>query len=464
MVAGRILVIDDEPSMREFLCICLQRVGHTVRACPGGREGLAEYDAGEYDVVLTDLRMQGMSGLEVLEAVRKRARLTEVVLITAYATTETAIAAMKSGAYDYLTKPFKIDEVTVVVERALEKVGLVRDNTVLRDELAKSFRLDQLVGRSQMMQRLFELVRRAAPTRSNVLVLGESGTGKELVARGIHHLSGRADKSFVAVNCGAIPETLLESELFGHTRGAFTGASQSRAGLFEMAQGGTLFLDEIGEVSAALQVKLLRVLQERKLRPIGGSSEIDLDVRVIAATNRDLELEVQQGTFRQDLFYRLNVIQVRVPPLRARPEDMPLLVEHFVRRFCAEARRPPMTVDPAVLARLREHDFPGNVRELENLIERAVALAPSERLTLDLLPDLHSGKGLPPAAAMRIPTEGVDLEGILGQVERELLREALEKAGGVRKEAARLLGVTFRSLRYRLAKHGIADAGDEEAG
>ena len=459
---GRILVIDDEPSMREFLCICLQRAGHQVRACPGGREGLAEYDAGEYDVVLTDLRMQGMTGLDVLEAVRKRARLTEVVLITAYATTETAIAAMKSGAYDYLTKPFKIDEVTVVVERALEKVGLVRDNTLLRDELAKSTRLDQLVGRSQGMQRLFELVRRAAPTRSNVLVLGESGTGKELVARGIHHLSGRSDRGFVAVNCGAIPETLLESELFGHTRGAFTGASQRRAGLFEMAQGGTLFLDEIGEVSSALQVKLLRVLQERKLRPVGGDSEIDLDVRVIAATNRDLETEVEQGHFRQDLFYRLNVIQVRVPPLRARPEDVPFLVDHFMRRFCAEARRPPLVVEAAVLARLREHDFPGNVRELENLIERAIALAPTDRLTLDLLPDLRSGRALPAGAVTRIPDEGVDLEGILGEVERDLLRQALEKTGGVRKQAARLLGVTFRSLRYRLAKHGIADADDEE--
>jgi two-component system response regulator PilR (NtrC family) len=388
-----------------------------------------------------------------------------VLLITAFATTDTAIAAMKRGAYDYLTKPFKVDEVTVVVERALEKVTLVRDNTALRGELQKGFRLDRLIGRSQSMRRLFDLVKKIAPTRSNVLVLGESGTGKELVAQAIHHLSPRGERPFVAVNCGAIPEALLESELFGHTRGAFTGAAQDRPGLFEAAQGGTLFLDEIGEISATLQVKLLRVLQERRLRPLGGTAEVELDVRVIAASNRDLEAEAARGTFRTDLYYRLNVIQVRVPPLRARPEDIPLLADHFARLFSAESGRPPISIDPAVLATLRDYDFPGNVRELENIVERAVALATDQRLTLDLLPELSRASRPPAAGApMTIPDEGVDLDNVLGGIEREILRQALEKAGGVRKEAARLLGVTFRSLRYRLSKHGIeAGTGDDES-
>jgi two-component system response regulator PilR (NtrC family) len=369
---------------------------------------------------------------------------------------------MKRGAYDYLTKPFKVDEIGVVVERAFEKRALLRDNLELRAELQGRFRLDRLVGKSPPMQRLFELCRRVAPAKTSVLIGGESGTGKELVARALHFLSPRADKPFVAVNCGAIPDALLESELFGHVRGAFTGAHADKAGLFTAADGGTLLLDEIGELSPAMQVKLLRVLQERKVKPVGGVAEEEVDVRVVTATNRDLDAEVERGAFRRDLFYRLNVIQLQLPPLRARREDVPLLVDHFIRKHAAAMGRTLTGIDPDALATLVDYDFPGNVRELENIIERAATLEPGDRITRASLPELKARVARAAPGGEGFPDDGVDLERLVADYERDIIARALERTKGVRKTAAKLLGISFRSLRYRLAKLGIdADGGDQ---
>jgi two-component system, NtrC family, response regulator PilR len=410
--------------------------------------------------VITDLRMPDVGGLDILAAAKKQYPDTQVIVVTAFATTETAIAAMKAGAYDYLTKPFKVDEVGLVVDRALERRVLHQENLVLRDEIKGRFKLDRLLGKSPAMQRVFEMIRKIAPARTSVLLIGESGTGKELAARALHELSPRADKPFVAVNCGAIPETLLESELFGHVRGSFTGASTDKQGLFEAAHGGTLLLDEVAELPVAMQVKLLRVLQERKVKPVGGVSEREVDVRIVAATNRDLETEVEKGTFRQDLFYRLNVIQVRLPPIRERREDIPLLVDHFVRKFSAEHGRKIAGTDPDAMSVLTAYHFPGNVRELENLIERAVTLAPADRVSLDALPSLKmfTGSPTPLSTAAPLPEQGVDLERLVEEFERALIIKALERTEGNRTEAARVLGVTFRSLRYRLSKLGITGA------
>ena len=449
--------------MREFLRIALTRAGHTVTAVESPAAAAAEYGAREFDAVITDLKMSGGTGLDVLDGVKRAHPDTQVIVVTAFATTETAIAAMKRGAYDYLTKPFKVDEIGVVVERALEKRALLRDNLELRAELQGRFRLDRLVGKSPPIQRLFELLKRVAPAKTSVLITGESGTGKELVARALHHLSPRAAEPFVAINCGAIPDALLESELFGHVKGAFTGAHADKPGLFASADGGTLFLDEIGELSPQMQVKLLRALQERTVKPVGGVSEKEIDVRVVAATNRDLDAEVERGGFRRDLFYRLNVIQLQLPPLRARREDIPLLVEHFVKKHAVAMGRTLTGIEPDALAALVDYDFPGNVRELENLIERAATLEPGARITRASLPELTK-KARPPAAAegglSPIGEDGIDLERAVADFERDLINKALEQTQGVRKSAAKLLGISFRSLRYRLAKLGVAEAAD----
>jgi two-component system, NtrC family, response regulator PilR len=460
---GSILVVDDERSMRDFLRIALTRAGHAVTVAESPAAAAVEYGARDFDLVITDLKMSGGSGLDVLDGVKRARPDTQVIVVTAYATTETAIAAMKRGAYDYLTKPFKVDEIGVVIERALEKRVLLRDNLELRAELQARFRLDRMVGKSPALQRLFELLRRVAPARTSVLITGESGTGKELVARALHHLSPRAEAPFVAVNCGAIPDALLESELFGHVKGAFTGAHADKPGLFASADGGTLLLDEIGELSPQMQVKLLRVLQERKVKPVGGVAEREIDVRIVAATNRDLEAEVERGGFRRDLFYRLNVIELHLPPLRARKEDVPLLVDHFVKKHAAALGRTLTGVEPDALAALVDYDFPGNVRELENLIERAATLEPGERITRASLPELARSKRAgraPTDGADGFPDEGVDLERVVADYERELIAKALERTQGVRKAAAKLLGISFRSLRYRLAKLGFDGASD----
>jgi len=455
---GDILIVDDERSMREFLGIYLRREGYRIEAAQGAAEAMAALKSRVFDVVITDLRMPDTDGLTILAEAKRLHPDTEVIVVTAFSTTETAIAAMKAGAHDYLTKPFKIDEVSLVVERAMEKRRLARDNLALRDEIKGRYKLDRLLGKSPPMQRVFDVLRKVASTRTSVLLVGESGTGKELAARALHELSPRTEQPFVAVNCGAIPETLLESELFGHVRGSFTGASSDKQGLFEAANNGTLLLDEVADLPVAMQVKLLRVLQERKVKPVGGVAEREVDVRIVAATNRDLEAEVDKAAFRQDLYYRLNVIQIRLPPLRDRREDLPLLVEHFVRKFSAEHGRPVVGATPEAMSALMLYHFPGNVRELENMIERAVTLATSDSLDIDAFPSLAGLQGVAPSsnAVDNLPVDGLDLERHLEDYERTILIKALEKTGGNRTEAARLLRVSFRSMRYRLSKLGIA--------
>jgi two-component system response regulator PilR (NtrC family) len=458
---ARILVVDDERSMQEFLEICFRRDGHDVATAGDVASALSLLESDEFDVVITDLQMPGRSGLELLHAVREVSPDVAVILITAFATTETAIAAMKEGAYDYVTKPFKVDEIRLVVDKALEKKLLSRENRRLRSELQSQLRHRDLIGTSAPMHRIYELVNQVAETKTNVLLSGESGTGKELVARAIHTRSDRRDRPFVAINCGAIPENLLESELFGHVKGAFTGAVSGKEGLFETADGGTLFLDEVGELPAALQVKLLRVLQERTLRRVGGTSDRRVDVRILAATNRRLEEEVAAGRFREDLYYRLNVIQIALPPLRERLEDVPLLVQHFVEKYARELGKPIREVKDGALRRLLSYAYPGNVRELENVIERAVALSKSGVVEEDALPP-QLLRPPEPTAAERISPAGVDLEALVNDYERGLLLEALRRSRGVKKRAAHLLGISFRSFRYRLEKLGL-DAPSEEA-
>jgi two-component system response regulator PilR (NtrC family) len=469
---GKILVVDDEQSMREFLGICLRRAGHEVTLAQTGREALDQLRAHPIDIVVSDLKMPGeLDGLRLLQAIKggtvRRATAgaqpaavdPEVILVTAFATTDTAIAAMKQGAYDYLTKPFQIDEINAVIGRALEKRALVEDNQVLRERLAGRVRLAQLLGKSRAMQKVFELITKIHSVKTSVLITGESGTGKELVARALHTEGVRAKTPFVAVNCGAIPEELMESELFGHKRGAFTGAVADKIGMFQEADGGTMFLDEIGELSLGLQVKLLRALQERRVKPVGATEELEVDVRVIAATNRDLETEVSRGAFRADLYYRLNVIELRLPPLRHRREDIPLLAEHFLRRFSAEHRRA-SKLSPEAMRRLESYEFPGNVRELENIIERAVALSSSALIGMSDLPEVKSPRITTPQPPSALPAEGVDLDQLVSDYERTWVLRALEQTGGVRKRAAALLGISFRSLRYRLEKLGL-DRGDD---
>jgi len=452
--------------MREFLAICLRRSGHTVTTTESPTQALQHLQSSPFDVVVTDLKMPGpLDGLGILKAIKTGTTRSlvnpEVILVTAYATADTAIAAMKQGAYDYLTKPFQVDEITAVIARALEKKALVEENLALRDQVAGRARVANLLGKSRAMQKVFELIGKIHSARTSVLITGESGTGKELVARALHTEGSRAHKRFVAVNCGAIPEELMESELFGHKKGSFTGAVADKPGLFQEADGGTLFLDEIGELSLGLQVKLLRVLQERKVKAVGATDEVEVDVRVVAATNRDLEAEVARGAFRADLYYRLNVIEVRLPPLRQRREDIPLLAEHFLKRFGIEHGRA-VTVSAEAMRRLERYDFPGNVRELENILERAVALSSSNVLGASDLPDEKTTAKPAAEVAAQFPAEGIDLERIVSDYEREWVTRALEQAGGIRKRAATLLGISFRSLRYRLEKLGIDRGADAE--
>ncbi len=458
---ARILVVDDEQSMREFLEIFFRGEGYEVQTAPSVDSALVAVESDDFDVVISDIQMPGRSGLELLHAVKDSAPQTVVIMITAFATAETAITAMKQGAYDYVTKPFKVDELRLVVEKALEKRLLAAENQRLRTELRREAGRRHLVGNSRAMEQLYELVARVANTKTNVLVCGESGTGKELVARAIHDQSDRREQPFVAVNCGAIPENLLESELFGHVKGAFTGAVQNKAGLFETAQRGTLFLDEIGELPAPLQVKLLRVIQDRAVRRVGGTSDHQVDVRIVAATNRRLEDEVAAGRFREDLYYRLNVIQIELPPLRERSDDIPLLVQHFVEKYAGELGKPVRGFSEAALRHLLDHTFPGNVRELENLVERAVALSQGEVIGPESLPQAVLE---PPARgpAARLPLEGANLDSLVNEFERGLLREALRQSRGVKKRAAGLLGISFRSFRYRLEKLGMEEAPGED--
>ncbi|MBT9558654.1 MAG: sigma-54-dependent Fis family transcriptional regulator [Myxococcales bacterium] len=462
--SAHILVVDDEVSLREFLEIFLEEQGYVVSTATGPKEALTRLEGGDIDVVMSDLKMPGpMDGIGLLEAIKQKHGDVEVIMMTAFSTAETAIRAMKLGAHDYLIKPFKVDEVAVVIEKAVEKRQLALENRRLRHALADRYRFDNIVGKSRAIKEVFGLIERVAPMKTSVLVNGETGTGKELVAKALHFNSPRRDRPFVAVNCGAIPAELMESELFGHLKGSFTGAFANKKGLFEEAHGGTLFLDEIGELSLALQVKLLRVLQERRVKPIGSTREMDVDVRIVAATNRNLDKEVKEERFRQDLYYRLNVVQIVIPPLRERRDDIPLLVQHFVAKFADEIGARIRGVDRAAMDALTAYPFPGNVRELENVVERAVTFASSDLVTTDALPPhiLAQGSPLMPTASADIPEGGMNLEVMLEDLEKRYLVRALELSGGVRTEAAKLLGMSFRSIRYKLDKYDIAkDTGD----
>jgi two-component system response regulator PilR (NtrC family) len=457
-----VLIVDDERSMRELLEILLGGEGHAVSSASDVPSALRRIAEGELDLVVSDLRLGQASGLDVLSAVKQASPTTEVVMVTAFATTENAIQAMKLGAYDYVLKPFKVEELKLVVAKALEHRALVQENQLLRHRVGRQRPSSaELIGRSPSVEEVRALVDKVAPARTTVLVTGESGTGKEVVARAIHERGPRRDQPFVAINCGAIPEGLIESELFGHEKGSFTGASEAKPGLFEVAGTGTLFLDEVGELPPPVQVKLLRALQERRVRRVGASADIAVSARIVAATNRDLAAEVKAGRFREDLYYRLNVIQLRMPALRDRQEDIPLFLEHFLERFSAELGRCPVRLDDEARRLVLAYRYPGNVRELANIVERAVTLADGDVVDPRVLPaNLRDpAEQQAPVEATALPTGGLDLQAHLDAIERHILDEALRRTGGVKTEAARLLSLTFRSLRYRLAKYGIGGEG-----
>ncbi|MFQ5418441.1 MAG: sigma-54-dependent transcriptional regulator [Myxococcota bacterium] len=459
-VRARVLVVDDEPSMQEFLEIFLRSEGYEVETAGDIQNAQMHLENDEFDVVISDIQMPGGSGIELLHAANEISPDTLMIMITAFASTETAIAAMKEGAYDYVTKPFKVDELRIVLEKALEKKLLSSENKRLRCELRSRARDRSIVGSSPPMQRVYELVAQVAASKANVLITGESGTGKEMIARALHSDGDRSERPFVAVNCAAIPETLLESELFGHVKGAFTGAVQNKEGLFEHADGGTLFLDEVGELSLPIQVKLLRAIQEKTFRRVGGTRDERVDVRLLAATNRCLEDAVRSGSFREDLYYRINVIEIAIPPLRERSDDIPLLVSHFMEKHALDSGETVERVSDDVMRRLLEYPYPGNVRELENIIERAMALSRGPAIEVDSLPPTLLSP-VTPSKSTHIPPEGINLEDAVNDFERALLIEALRASGGVKKRAASLVGVSFRSFRYRLEKLGLdrRDAG-----
>ncbi len=445
---GRILVVDDEKSMREILHIFLKNEGYSVTLADNGESAVEAVKRDIFDLIITDMNMPGVSGMDLLKSVKKIAPDTIVVVITAFGTTESAVEAMKQGAYDYIQKPFQMDDIRLVVKNALEKQRLRKDVSILKEQL-RTPSLENIIGSSPAMQSLFTIISKSAESSASVLITGESGTGKELVAKAIHSLSPRKDNHFVTVNCAAIPEGLLESELFGYMKGAFTGAASNKQGLFELANDGTLFLDEIGEMPLSLQSKLLRVIEGGVFRRVGGISDIKVDVRIVSATNRNLHELIEKGLFREDLYFRLNVLTIKIPPLRERREDIPLLVEHFLRKFSAGRKR--FTRD--ALRLLENYQWKGNVRELENVIERAVLLCDDESIGEEFLPE--EIKTAPSTRAVSVPPGGVDFEKIIEETEKAYLLKALEKANGVKTEAAKLLHLTFRSFRHKLKKYGI---------
>ncbi len=451
----KILVVDDETSMREFLAILLEREGYLVDQSDSAESAMTILESGSYDLVISDVKMPGLDGISLLAGIKQTSPDTAVLMMTAFSTAEQAVEAMKLGAYDYIAKPFNVEEIKILVRNALEKRSLKKENLRLKQEVQDRYCFSGLIGKNKKMREVYSIIEKVAPSTANVLILGESGTGKELAARAIHYNSTRRTKPFIAVNCGAIPETLMESELFGHRKGSFTGAIADRAGLFEQAEGGTLFLDEIGEMPLQLQAKLLRVLQEKEFRRIGGLEDKKADVRIVAASNRDMEEQVREGSFREDLFYRLNVVQIRMPSLREAAEDIILLVEHFFKKY-KTAPFDGEVITPGALRMLMAYPFPGNVRELENLVERCIVLGNS-LITEDCLPEKISGYrlDLPGGDEFDIPQEGMNLEAYLDGIEKKILLKALERSGGVKKKAAEILGLTFRSMRYRLAKFGM---------
>jgi DNA-binding NtrC family response regulator len=443
-----ILVAEDEDLMRAIISRLLEEAGYRVAAVASAEEALETFGAEDVSVTLTDIRMAGMDGLELLDRVKDIDPEALVVVMTAYSSVDSAVAALRKGAYDYVTKPFVNEDLLQSVKNALRQRELFRENRALRRELDRRYSFSEIIGTSESLQRVFRLVEKVAATNTNILVYGESGTGKELVARAIHHNSPRADRPFVAINCGALPETLLESELFGHTKGAFTGATQARAGLFRSAEGGTVFLDEIGEISQALQVRLLRAVQEHEVTPLGSSAPARFDARIICATNRDLEKEVAEGRFREDLFYRLNVIEVHLPPLRERREDIPLLVRHFITRTAREQQQPEKPIEAQAMSVLINYAWPGNVRELQNAVERAFTLS-GERIDLDSLPPRvrESASG---AQTVRDPD---GLRPTLDEIERRYIFETLASVNQDKARAANILGIDLSTLYRKLKRY-----------
>lgn len=481
---ARILVVDDEPSIREFLEIMLQREGYVVKTVDSGPAALSALKASAYDVVVTDISMPDMTGIELMGRLKQLHSEAAVIVMTAHGSTESAVEAMKLGATDYLTKPFQLDEMKIAIQSAIRSVALERENRQLRTELGKSFSVGNIIGNSPAMQVVFDLVQRVSSTKTNIMILGESGTGKELVAHAIHRNGSDAGSPLVVINCAAVPEALFESELFGHKRGAFTGAVADKRGIFEQADGGTLFLDEVGDIPLSVQVKLLRAIQQKSFRPVGGTEDVTVETRIICATNKNLEEMVAKGEFREDLFYRLNVIQIRMPALRERQEDVPILAEHFLRKFSVSMGKPIKGISKEALRMLTGYSFPGNVRELENVMERAVALENQSVILPESLPQkllFGSVHGSPAPAAAPAPASAApspapqaagapaaapsgkfDLEKGVEEFERAHIMKALTETKGVKKKAAALLGISFRSLRYRIEKYGIADPNPEE--
>jgi two-component system, NtrC family, response regulator PilR len=454
----RLLIVDDEKSLCQMLEIAFRKEGFLVETVSSGKAALSKIDSQVFDLIISDIRMPDLTGIELLEHAKAARCTAAFILITAVPTVTTAVQALNLGAYRYVIKTDKlIDELKIVVARALEDLALREENSRLRREMLRVFAHNNIIGHSRGIQDILEMVRTVAPTMSTVLITGESGTGKELVARGIHEASLRREKPFVSINCGAFPETLLESELFGYFKGAFTGADATKKGIFESANEGTLFLDEIGETSLSMQVKLLRVLQERKIRPLGGTTDVPVDIRLIASTNRNLKTMVEESKFREDFFYRVSVIPIHVPPLRDRPEDIEALARHFLRKFLLEMSKAERDFSPEALAALRNYSWPGNVRELENAIERAVAVSRDQDASIqaDHLPE--SVRGITPTAAkgVQIPREGMNFEAHIQSIEKEYLLEALRAVNGVRTQAAELLGMSYRSFRHLAKKYKV---------
>lgn len=479
---GRLVVVDDEPNICRVLNALFERAGYKVTTFNDATEALnAIIEDPEIDAIITDLMMPEFSGLDLLRALRERGLDHPVLMITAHGNVDTAVEAMKNGAFDYVSKPFDADEVRLKIERAIRQFSLQRENDYLRSELKARYKFDNIIGSSEPMQDVFHLITKASRSKANVLILGESGTGKELVARALHYSSGRANKKFVAVSCAALPSELLESELFGHEKGAFTGALWQKAGRFELADGGTLFLDEIGDISPNVQIKLLRVLQEKEFERVGGIKPIKVDVRLIAASNRDLEDAVTKGEFREDLYYRLRVIQINIPPLKDRVDDIPFLVEYFLKKYGQLDGRRIRTIEPAAMEMLQRYDWPGNVRELENAMEHAVVMADEGAtiITTDLLPlNIQLGKGVrrrhdapvpspnvkaesaptpaaPPPPAEKASSPSRDFSGAVADTEKRMLLDALEKTNWNLTKAAELLGISFRSMRYNVKKYNL---------
>jgi two-component system response regulator PilR (NtrC family) len=456
----QILVVDDEISMRELLEYMLTNEGYEVTCADSGQTAIRSLEKNHYDLLLCDIRLGDMTGLDVLRASKKQHPDNLVIMISAYATTETAVEAMNEGAYDYVPKPFDKDELLATIAKAIELRSVEHEKKQLDDELKKNLHFGLIVGNSPAMQHIYKLIEQVAKTKTNVLITGESGTGKEVIAKAIHQESDRNEKPFMVINCGGIPESLMESELFGHKKGAFTGATNDKKGLFEIAHKGTVFLDEIGELSLPIQVKLLRAVQEKVFKPVGGNEDISVDIRIISATNKTLEKEVIGGNFREDLFYRLNVIEIKVPPLRDRKADLRPLAQHFLEKYSNEMGKEITKFSSYAIDLLKKYDFPGNIRELENLLERSVALSTTNIILPDSLAlSLHKRRWIEGFKDRRFDLDevarGVALDSILEEIERGYLRKALDCSNGNKNKASELLGISFRSLRYRLDKLGI---------